>query len=1223
MGIVYEAYDRAREESVALKALRRFDADLLYWLKAEFRALQGIRHPNLVRLGELAADGDSCFFTMELVRGTDFLSYVRGAATPLSDAEITADTIAAQALAPSTLADAETIAAQPLPRQARPTEPHAPAPPVAGASVDLPRLRSAMRQLASGLAFLHRAGRVHRDIKPSNVLVADDGRLVLLDFGLAADLENHLAGAHSAEVLGTPEYMAPEQARGERASPAADWYSAGVMLYQALAGHLPFAGTWGEILTAKQQAEAPTIVHPGAPEYAELCAALLSRNAEERPDAQQVLALTGGEEATPATPRAAYDGAFVGRRAEIADILSDVSATSARRCSVHVLAGPSGVGKTALAAACLRRLIREQNVTLLSARCFERESLPFKALDGIVDALSRHLLSLSSDIRADIIPAHAAPLARLFPVLRSVGGFPAPGPGGSAPTAELRARAFAALRDLLGRLASRAPLALYIDDLQWADADSYALIRSLIRPPDAPPIALLATYLLSDSDTSPIARALSLSVASHARIVPVSPLSPKDALALARELSPPPDESAASELHALAHDSGGHPLLLHELLRTRGPRGASSGLDLRGALAAQLRDLSAEARSALALLAAAGRPLSRETLAAATDLSSHALERVIDELDDRRLVYPLPIGGRPGLEIVHARVRAAAFEQIPPAAASTTHQRLARALETTAPTEAELIIRCFRKAGLPQQAAAHAERAARRAADALAFEQAARLYATALKLTVSKATSSLHEGLGDALVGLGRSVEASESYREAARSAAPHQRLELRRRAAEQLLMSGHIAEGLSLLDEVLVGVGIRRPRGPGSALLTLAAHAARSKLRGGPRGLPPPEMRLQLEACWSAWSGLTMTHPVEAAAFLPLHLELARALRDSGHLARALALQSSISGATTPRAAKSRSLAARARALVQEAGEPSSRAFVELIDAIRLFTAIEWRRCLARFSRARELYGGAPPTAFERNQLATTPLFAHGLLGEFRLVAENAPVALRDAEARDDRYCAAALATGLIPWLHLLEGDPAEGRRIAEDALAAWHHERMDVQHLWALLPRMASHLYEADGKRALELIDRAARPLARSQILRVHVLRVTFRHHRGSAAIAAAAERGASERRRLLSRARRDARALASEKVPWSRGLAHLLGAGIAAASGQPEIADRELCAAIDDLSRAEMSHLVAAARHRLGELRAGSEGDVLKARAARWAADQRATDPDALWRVWTPGF
>src|SRR5262249_60786776 len=134
------------------------------------------------------------------------------------------------------------------------------------------------------------------------------------------------------------------------------------------------------------------------------------------------------------------------------------------------------------------------NATVLPAvRFYERKFDPYKAFDGILDALAGFLLRTP---RSDaLLPRHVKLLAQIFPVLASV---PAIAEAPAIPTEqldplELRGRAFAALRELLARLADRVPLVLTIDDFQWADPDSISLLTEGLRPPDAPPLLLLVT----------------------------------------------------------------------------------------------------------------------------------------------------------------------------------------------------------------------------------------------------------------------------------------------------------------------------------------------------------------------------------------------------------------------------------------------------------------------------------------------------------------------------------------------------------------------------------------------------------------------------------------------------------------------------------------------------------------------------------------------------------
>ena len=252
MGEVYAAFDLERNQRVALKSLLAPDAASIYRFKREFRALANVAHPNLVTLYDLVSSGDDWFFTMELVKGTDFLSFVRDLAPPkLDEAEapsvtrtIVVEPPSSAASSPTDVTEA-TFASQSSKQALNHGPSEVPTEPAQAAKPE--RLGPAIAQLAKAITALHRTGHLHRDIKPSNIIVTPEGRVVVLDFGVITELSGSKRKADDA-IAGTPAYMAPELLDEVPASPASDWYAYGVILFEALTGTRPFAGSGQSIL---------------------------------------------------------------------------------------------------------------------------------------------------------------------------------------------------------------------------------------------------------------------------------------------------------------------------------------------------------------------------------------------------------------------------------------------------------------------------------------------------------------------------------------------------------------------------------------------------------------------------------------------------------------------------------------------------------------------------------------------------------------------------------------------------------------------------------------------------------------------------------------------------------------------------------------------------------------------------------------------------------------
>ncbi len=1203
MGIVYEVFDRERNVSLALKTLRELDGTALYRFKSEFRALADVQHPNLVKLYELFSEADTWYFTMELVDNVGFLDYLRPAVAGARD---------------------EDHAASPSDPEA-PTRTSVRAPTRLVGDLDDQRLRGVLRQLAGALAALHAAGTLHRDIKPSNILVTPSGRVVLCDFGLATPVAQAVHETRTDDrISGTPAYMSPEQLEGHPLTTASDWYAVGVVLYEALTGQKPFDPRQLLRSRARPYPVPPGAMVPGVPvDLEKLCLDLLWPDPAARPSGADVLSRLGLT--PPAAAMSLGSLAFVGREAEQAR-LHQALVESRGGVVVAWVRGESGIGKSALLGQLLGDAARD-GACVLQGRCYEQESTPYKGVDAVIDALSHELKRLPPEHVEALLPRRIRSLTQLFPVLRRVEAVARPRFLALEPLDpfEVRIRAFEALKELLRRLAEARPLVIAIDDAQWGDTDSAALLDELVRPPDAPAMLLVIACRSETLETSPFLRNFRALERPHLEL-DLGPLSSEEAARLLRGM--PADAATDGVGDAIVRDAGGNPFLLTALgfYSRRGHREATAPLDemVRNAVG----ELPAAAQHCLEAVSVAGRPITQDVLRRVVGTGD--LLDALQLLRSRRLVRSSGLHAADLVEPYHDRLREIVVAQLAPASLLAWHLRLAAALEGSDQPDHEAAALHLGAAGEAGRAAVHAIAAAEQAVTALAFDRAVRLYQLGLELDPpeGRELSQLRAALAVALVNAGRGGDAARAFLAAAEHAYAAEAVDYRGRAAAQFLRSGYIDEGLDAVRVLLAALGMRLATTPRRTVASIVLRRMRIRLRGvGFRPRDPTQIAAEqlqrLDTFAAVTTALGMVDSLRAFDFQCRHMLLALRIGDPVRVARALSVEA-ISRATGGSARDRRS----ANQLVKLAGEMSERSGTPATIGFTLCAAGMASYQLGEFRDAFDLAERATNVLREQCtgvawELDFSALYAAWSLyyrGEVGVLADRVPNFLRDARARDDRFAETSMSTGLPNLAWLVRGDPGGARDAADAGIAGWSQLSFHLQHYWHWLARRQIELYEGQGAAAWQGVVAGWGDLNRSLLMRVTAVRIEALDLRARIALAAAAAQP-DDAGALSRTAAKIARQLAGEERPGAKALARLIAAGVARVRGDRVAAQALYRSAADELAACDLGLYAAAARRRHGELVIGDQGPPIVDEADQWMSARGVVAPERMADLFAP--
>ena len=1214
-GEVYRAIDRVADNEVAMKVLRDPRPGTIASFKREFRSLAELQHPNIAQLYELLQLDGQWVLTMEFIRGGNFLDWVRPNERPLPPTSGAAPV------------DCEPTGSGSL----RLPDVHA-------GALDEARLRDALLQIASGLDAVHSTGRLHRDIKPGNVMVTEDGRVVICDFGLVADLAS---AARGLEVVGTASYMSPEQARGAPLGAASDYYSLGVMLYEALSGVRPFSGEPRELLLRKQRVvpvpPSDLTPQPLPADLEELAMRLLSIDPDARPDLEALRetlgVVTARGLALPALP-------LIAREEAMATL--DGALQHVRRSGGHValVLGAPGTGKSAL----LHRFADELKISghaqVVEGACHPRESVPHRALDELLDGLVA-LLSERPPPRNGPGPDEAVPLLQLFPSLAGVPWLAqAAAREGYRETAprEARRRALAALRRLFDSTSEGAPWVLVVDDLHWGDEESLPILSALLGHPASPSVLFLASAVIDpDADTIVNEMLRRPNAFGGLTRIDLAPLEAADAsLMAAALLGCAPDDAKVKAVVELA---GGNPFLIRQsAIETIGRKAGSGPADLDVIVRERLDALDPDAR---ALLEVASVASSRETLRVIRRATGHVQDeaRAMAALRAARLLREGGLSPDERIETYHDGIRSAVRASIPAERRVSIHRDLHSAIALSRPEDHASLLVHSRAAGMTQVALDHALEAAHAARVALSFERSARLFVIAGQIAnqldgAAGLPFAERRAAAEVLALAGRGAESGRAYLRAATHApSDAESYACERAGAGELLRSGYVEDGEAALRAHLQRIGApslseTEKRERTSRLqrsLRLATARAKATAEGWMARIQRDRLPDLVDAYWEGTSGLCFVDPIRAAELQLRHLRLSEMLGDDARLARALGAEGFLLGSV------GRSHLTRAHETLQRAerlahakpsGHRSFRHVLPLVRGVIRISNAEYPRGRADVMRALR---DARENAVNAWELAVAETFltrAMLHLGEFRSATERLRASLGESEPRSDRFLRALLVSGACVLSPLANDEPdAAAQRLAR-ARAEWPtashllpHSRMSLAETWVALYRGGIE----GAEEAREVAAAAWADLEGSGLFLTEHLLTDALMGLGLAELAVAREQRGRRPGAAHEKVAPSVKRLRRQSTCGRPALARLLEGLALRVDDANAAATVELGRAEDELRRGGMLLLAMIARGARGQALGGAAGDELLRGSLRDLGALGVADPPRFAGMW----
>ena len=568
--------------------------------------------------------------------------------------------------------------------------------------------------VAAALDHAHRHGIVHRDVKPENILLSD-GVPVVADFGIAKLIAERqrvdgVTGTALTQLgmsLGTPAYMSPEQAMGEaEVDGRTDVYALGVLLYEMLAGALPFTGPTAHAIIVKHIMTPVPSVRGVRESIPPMIDAAIMRAMAKEPAARfdtplqlaQAIVMAPVVEPRPdysqvSEPITRSEEPLVGRAKELADLLARLDATEQGKGGLVLIGGEPGAGKTRLVEAVLLEARRRGHFCAVG-HCYEMDGAP--PYLPFLEQLEFGARVVPPGRFRAVLGDGAAEIARIMPALRQL--FPdIPAPL-DLPPEQQRHLLFTKYREYAERSARNVPVVLLLDDLHWADESTLQLLEHLAPHFARQRILALGTYRDVELEVGrSFAKSLERLLRQRlAECVTLRPMPESDVAALLVSLCAPAPPAALTD--AIYRATEGNPFFIEEVVRHLREEGRL--LDAHGkwlpelsidvlevpegvrvVVGRRLERVSADCRALLTAAAVIGPRFAFQVL---QSLGERDVDAILDDLDEAEhagLVLSQQIGRETRYSFAHELIRQTLLGSLSPPRRQRCHLRTAAAME--------------------------------------------------------------------------------------------------------------------------------------------------------------------------------------------------------------------------------------------------------------------------------------------------------------------------------------------------------------------------------------------------------------------------------------------------------------------------------------------------------------------------------------------------------------